>query len=62
MKDKIKKVIAEINVEEVYHADTECPYCGAGNNFEIEQDNITVTEICYSCNKKYRIKIPKNSI
>lgn len=61
-KDKVQKVIAEIEIEEVYYAATECPYCGAGNNSEIEQDNITLTERCWKCEKKYKMKIPKNSI
>ena len=61
VKEKMKKVVAEINIEETYYADTECPYCGGGNNEEIEMDNITVVQTCASCGKKYKVKIPKDS-
>lgn len=60
-KEKMKKVIADINVEEVYHAGTECPYCETGNDMEVEEENVTVIETCWSCKKKYKVKIPKNS-
>ena len=61
-KEKIKKVVAEIDIEETYYANYECPYCYYCDNREVEMDNVTLTETCRDCGKKYKIKIPKDSI
>jgi transcription elongation factor Elf1 len=62
IKDKIKMVVAEILEDSIYFAQSECPYCETANETEVEEDNIIIIQNCYSCQKKYKVKIPKDSI
>ena len=60
----MKKVIATVEeeyTEPTYIASYNCPYCDARGFQEIYSDNCTETVICFDCEKKYKVKIPKDS-
>ena len=62
-KGKIKKVIAEVREWLEYTVVFKCPYCKSYSTEEdIERDNITLNRTCHSCKKKYKVKIPKDSL
>jgi transcription elongation factor Elf1 len=62
MKKRIKKIIAD--VMDITIAYWHCPYCRRSEDLELDFDenNTTKTITCKGCNKKYKVKIPKDTI
>ena len=61
---KIKKVVATVKEQDVdpeYTAQWNCPYCGAMDYEDVYEGNCTDNKTCYKCEKKYKVKIPKES-